>query len=461
MGSVASLKGSQGHGGGGDKRSSEDDLHDRPSMEGFYTIDKTRWAELMYSLQSIAKLQRAATRARIEARQKRREASFKRDDVWIWDAKFMGEIQRLNAQGNLRGFEELSRIAAECQAARDLLGPLEQDNIEAESRWQGEIWKLKEAEADLYTEFEDEFRDAEEYAAAHSGEAMSSHTSLSDSGSQSSHVEALEEQTVQRDADSPSVLELHVTEPPESTPVDAHPQDTESASLGPNLDSGVEGLDLVFNMSPSGGPNDDSAIGGKLPAIYGPPQALSRLLRPRIERYSELPEDFSTRRGRINEWLENIVLESRLESRILFSVLRDILAVENQIVPSNWSQLVIAYWELDGASVPRSVEGKGDIQRQDIVVDDPKAAEFESIERKEKETSMANEPRLQSSPNVSPRDNIIQAKSDGDKATNTFNNTKLSKLASSTPALGELSPPHSHSSSRPASRDLRPKDEPP
>merc|ERR1711939_187869 len=72
----------------------------------------------MHALQKITRLQREATSARVEARQKRREAAFKRQEVWIWDAKFMGEVQKLSAEGKLDGFEELRKLAAQCQGAR-------------------------------------------------------------------------------------------------------------------------------------------------------------------------------------------------------------------------------------------------------------------------------------------------------------------------------------------------------
>lgn len=47
------------------------------------------WGKLMQNLHHLFKLQKYASRAQINARQKRREASFKRQDSWFKDAEFM------------------------------------------------------------------------------------------------------------------------------------------------------------------------------------------------------------------------------------------------------------------------------------------------------------------------------------------------------------------------------------
>jgi hypothetical protein len=71
-----------------------------------------------------------------------------------------------------------------------------------------------------------------------------------------------------------------------------------------------------------------------------------------IELYPKLLTDFSSTRDRISKWLENTALISRLESLSLFTTLKDQLEKESTTLPSNWAQLVVAYWELDGATAP-------------------------------------------------------------------------------------------------------------
>lgn len=321
------------------EHASESNTHDEPIMDSFHRIDKSRWAELMGSLQSIANLQGAATTACVDARQKRREAKFKREDVWFWDDKFMGEIQRLNIQGKLQGFEELSRLAAECQKSRDLVGPLEQESIEAEYRWQGQIWTLEEAEEDLYAEFKDEFRDAAEYFNAHDGEASSTQPP-SDSDSQPS---VKDENTRTDVATLPIITSENNPEVENPLSLELMHGDVQhfgDAVSESDLDSGFGDIDAVLESSPRQANN------------YGLPKALPKRRSSGIEIYHKLLENFSTRRERVNKWLENNALESRLESLSLYSILQDLLAIENQEVPSNWANLVVAYWDLDEASLP-------------------------------------------------------------------------------------------------------------
>ena len=60
-----------------------------------------------------------------------------------------------------------------------------------------------------------------------------------------------------------------------------------------------------------------------------------------IELYQHLLTDFGTRRDRINRWLEQTTLVSRSAATLL----RNQLDLENPQNPSNWSKLVMAYWE--------------------------------------------------------------------------------------------------------------------
>ncbi|KUJ07136.1 uncharacterized protein LY89DRAFT_789931 [Mollisia scopiformis] len=422
----------------GHKEPSETDSHNQPTMEGSHTIDKLRWADLMHALQSIEILQTAATMARIEARQKTREASFKRQDVWVWDAKFMGEIQRLNAQGNLKGFEELSRLATQCQTARDLLGPVEQDNIEAESYWLGQVWKLKEAEKDFYTEFKDEFRDAAEYVTTHGGESVSSYHPYSDSDSQIADGPVMEDDDAQTEDATVPLTELDHAEVEEQIPLnleDANAQEFENTAVLSDLDSGFGDIESILSTSP---PFDINK--------YGQPRTVPEAGHTGIELYHDLLVDFSTRRARINKWLKNIVLESRLEGLSVYSILQDLLAVENQEVPSNWAQLVIAWWEFDEASAPVPVEkGTGNTAAEET---DP--VRDSSKDRAKNKTSTIPDIQSRVLSDLLSESHIEPPKSDGDRGNNSFNGKGLAPPTPIPP-----SPPFSHPNSRSASRDTR------
>jgi hypothetical protein len=94
---------------------------------------------------------------------KKARVHFKRQDVRECDEKLMKEVQRLPAQGfQLIDSEDFSQIYAEWQAARDCLGPLEDDYMGAESRLDEQEWELIRAEVHLHTKFESEFRHAKD-----------------------------------------------------------------------------------------------------------------------------------------------------------------------------------------------------------------------------------------------------------------------------------------------------------
>jgi hypothetical protein len=439
MGKTFSIVGMEEQSGIGVEHASESNIHDEPNMEGFHRIDRTRWAELMDLLQSIAKLQRAATRARIEARQKRREATFKRQDVWIWDAKFMGEIQKLNAQGKLQGFEELSRLAAECQASRDLLGPLEQDSIEAESRWQGQIWKLKEVEEELYTDFEDEFRDAAEYVKTQGGEETSTQP-FSDSETRPSVFSAVNDENEKTEVATLPIINLNDAEVESPVPLDSiygDMQDFGDAASWSDLDSGFEDIDSIIGTSPLQANN------------YGLPKAILKSRRSGIQLYHELLEDFSTRRERVNKWLENNALESRLESLSLYSILQDLLELENQKVPSNWANLVVAYWDLDEASLPVS-EREHYERDHGTAVKNAQPNNSSSKGGHEQESLITTETASHMLPNIQLEKQISSSRSNEDKSTNIFSDIGLAPPTPIPP-----SPPNSNSNSRSTSRDTR------
>jgi hypothetical protein len=72
-----------------------------------------------------------------------------------------------------------------------------------------------------------------------------------------------------------------------------------------------------------------------------------------LEPYPHLLNDFGSTRDRVNKWLENTALVSHFEGISLYTILKDQLGKEDALVPTNWAQLVVAYWYLDGASIPQ------------------------------------------------------------------------------------------------------------
>ncbi|KAH7416790.1 hypothetical protein BKA64DRAFT_277142 [Cadophora sp. MPI-SDFR-AT-0126] len=319
-------------------------------------MDGLRFAELMHALKKITRLQREATSARIDARQKRREASFKRQEVWIWDAKFMGEIQKLSGEGKLAEFEELQKLAAQCQGARDDLGPLEQEGTEAEQYWEGQIYILRQAEEQLYNEFSREFSVVSAYPTAASNDSSSQYGSSSgtsqDEGNQDTSNRGrmiIPHRTAGSVASTSSLLLQPLLE-------QDLPQDAEARTPRLIL-PGLEGITADIG---SGGCSSESDSGfgdidGPMDGppgtdISGPPQALPERSYSSLEIYPHLVLDFTSKRDRINKWLQGNILESHLEATSLYGMVRTQLAAEDKPAPSNWSQLVIAYWELDGAA---------------------------------------------------------------------------------------------------------------
>ncbi|KAM0181729.1 hypothetical protein ACHAPC_007136 [Botrytis cinerea] len=106
-------------------------------------------------LQGIGKWQEVLS-AELQARQKMREVGFKRSAVSQADASFMKEVQRLQAEGQLGAFEQLSKLADACQSARDGLGPLEYEGFEAQKKLQGHVWELQQVEDVLFESFASE-----------------------------------------------------------------------------------------------------------------------------------------------------------------------------------------------------------------------------------------------------------------------------------------------------------------
>lgn len=342
----------------------DDEMRMETLVEG---MEGLRFAQLMHALQKITRLQREATSARIEARQKRREAGFKRQEVWIWDAKFMGEVQKLSAEGKLAGFEELRKLATQCQDARDDLGPLEQEGTDAEQYWEGQIYMLRQAEEQLYNEFSREFSVVNAYPEATSNDSSCQYDSSSgisqevqDQNTSSRGQMIIPHRTAGSVASTSSLLLQPLVE--QTSPRSTH-LTTEESEL-----PGLEGITANIGSAKYSGASD-SGLGdiygsmGDLPetGMSGPPQPLPERSYTSIELYPHLVLDFTSKRDRINKWLEGNALENHLEATSLYGFVRTQLEAEDKQAPSNWSQLAIAYWELDGAANLRFGRGSSQL----------------------------------------------------------------------------------------------------
>ena len=309
----------------------------------------------LHAVKRIGRLQQHTINAQIDARQKRREIGFKRRDVWDCDANFMKELQSLVGQEKLEGFPSLSKLAEKCQIARDGLGPLEEEGSMAEMRLEGKFWKLQQAEKSVFTEFENTFGSEDSYATEPSSSSTSIYDPPFDEHGQSLREEDKDEVAIiPRSLPSSSNFEPTLPGPGLSASLDRDDiyQDSMLLGLNDNTAKLSEGENIYLEYSDSGigdidNPPDVRTTGstaGHFHPLPGRPQAS-------VEPYPHLVTDFGSRRDRINKWLEHMMLVSPLESSTLFGVLQNQLNPKMPI-PSNWSQLVIAYWELDGATTP-------------------------------------------------------------------------------------------------------------
>jgi hypothetical protein len=310
-------------------------------------VGSSRFIQLMQAMKRMSRLHKQAISAQINARQKRRAAGFKRRDVWICDAAFMKELQVLMAQEKLRDFEGaegLLKLAEECQTVRNDLGPLEQDGTEAEQQLEGEIWELQQAADSMYDDFEKELASAEMYPSAPTSASSSSYQSKSEYGYGRESEDHANDNTMDmfRPPDSvasTSSFNVMLPEP--------------AIDLGTSQDYMLRG---VNDMRKFRGSDPDSAI-GDIDSPYerwtpgdliGPFQPVQRTSSASLARYPELITEIETTRERVNKWLLNTTLLSHLEADIL----RQQLDSQMNSTPSNWSQLVVAYWGKDEAAEP-------------------------------------------------------------------------------------------------------------
>jgi hypothetical protein len=124
-------------------------------------LDEPRLVALLHGLHNLSDLRWAASSAQVELREKMLELSHKRNNVAQSDANSMKELQRLQIQQQLGQSEQLSKLAIECQLARDELGPLENESAQIFGNWEGKMWVLAQAEDALFNEFAYEFEAAD------------------------------------------------------------------------------------------------------------------------------------------------------------------------------------------------------------------------------------------------------------------------------------------------------------
>ena len=307
-------------------------LHDEDCM---------KWIK---SLKKLSRIQSRASDAQIDAREKRRQAGFRRRDVWLKDSLFMIELQRLTARQKLDGFEELLKLAEDCQAARNELGPFEEEGTQAEQRMESELWKLQQEEESVYYELKQKLRPTKSYTGDRS---MSSSTEYK--SSTETDISTYRNDRLPPDNQQSINSSLPAVNEPEE-PVELGDNISQEATLyGVHEDVVKDGRDEKFEGGSDSGFGNIDQPSGTWSGTHSvrlqtfPPQANAVL-----ERYPGLLRDFDTRRDRINKWLLHTTLLSHLEADILADQFRG----ENGLLPSNWSQLVIAYWELDEAAVP-------------------------------------------------------------------------------------------------------------
>lgn len=328
--------------------------------QGINFMAPARLSELLYGLQVIAKLQRGTTEAQIESREKRREAMQNREDVWFWDDKLIREIQKLVDEGKLHAFEDLTQVVNKCHAARNRVGPLEQEVIETERKLESQFWKLQQAEENLNNEFQHEFHQEGHYPEPIASRASSSYRNSYDSGNDEvQDAFMLHEENIPLAAATSSALSSS-SFPRNSPQIETSAQNDEMISKEEILSDLIhddtrqtierENMDLQSELQ-----GIDEILNDRLPAVsLEPRRPLPVSSHTGLEQYPGLLTDFQTGRERINKWIQNTALESRFEATSLFTGLQMQLSAENQPVPSNWAQLVMAFWALDEAAVPKA-----------------------------------------------------------------------------------------------------------
>jgi len=303
----------------------------------------------MRGLKAVATFQSEAVDAAIEAREKRREAAIKREQVWLSDAKFMEEIQRLSALGRFSASNELRVLSDQCQNARNSLGPIEEDGIQAERHWEGSIWQLQRAEESLYTEFEFEFTTAKSSSSTASSVITSESVTSSNQSSEKSSLDRHPWIPFGRVDSVASSISIEHTRREVDIPSNTDAASSQESILVDLIESAAQENKTKYATGCDSGIAD-------IDEPFGPLDPLPRRLYAPLELFPHSVTDFCSKRAMINDWLENNVFASQVEAIHLFTALRTRLEAENKKTPSNWAELIIAYWRLEGAANPHVVE---------------------------------------------------------------------------------------------------------
>jgi hypothetical protein len=327
-----------------------DDIETKCSRVDIPAVEP-RMLILMQGLRSIATLQMDVTNAQIAFREKRREASFQREVVSNCDAKFMMALQKLIV-GSRRyeedTFERLQKLVERCQAARDELGPVEQEVIEAELRWEGQTWSLRQAEIFIYQHFDAEFQRAALFPPASqstdfSGSSLPSEPPDKDIADvefndasrlaipndcgvrAGEHLQTSFEACRNIQESKTAAQDFFCCEHVDNLEQYDHDlqESDDSESSQANAKSNGRVNDLVDKTSEIFRDPEPTARGGQL--------------------YQDLLTDFVSKRDRVNKWIESNVLDSRIEATSVFTILKDKLDMEQLDIPSNWAQLGEAF----------------------------------------------------------------------------------------------------------------------
>jgi hypothetical protein len=318
-------------------------------------INERTLANIVHRLYRLPALRQEAIHAQIAGREKKCEVGYRRRDVSDCDAKFMRELQALIAQGKLHGFDNLLKLGDECQKARDTLGPLEEETIEADQEWEWRFSKLEQAEESAYEAFDSQ--SANLYPSGPPSLSSSQYESSTDNDSQYLDEEFNDTEDdiryQQRAAMSPS--NFPPPTPPRSPTTTAvfavlaelDLNEISPKSGSPNGDSPHQNGELESTSGLSG--NIDRVAGGESDETFAIPLYRShRGNRTNIEYYPSLLTDFVSVRERVTQWLMHNLLLSRWE----VALLKDRLEAEGSNLPSNWAQLVVAFWAKDMPANP-------------------------------------------------------------------------------------------------------------
>lgn len=347
---------------------------------------------LLREIPRMKELQWEVVAAQIHARQKMREVGFKRSDVSEADASFMKELQSLQAQGRLHGFEELTRLADACQSVRDGLGPLEDEGIEAQRKFEGHMWELRQVEDAIFDKYESEFGEIYEESST-SSDSSSAHNILElsspiNGGLRKSRSQLSMDKTSYHESDVVHMARPHNRSESQEkatapirferpgtssssgvyTPIQEPPlsnvqiQDThqESMLLGlevraasgdqepryePILSLEPENLVSIGDEGQHGDSELDSDSGlDDIDQLQSQESTYASQKRhSSTESFPMLLTQFGTKRDRIYKWLLHTMLISKSEANLIGLQLQ----TESQLSPSPWAQLIISYFEYD------------------------------------------------------------------------------------------------------------------